>query len=273
MNGTIGDLLREWRSVHGMSQLDLALAAGVSSRHVSFVETGRARPSRKMVLRLVETLDLPLRERNAALLAAGFAPYYKESGLEEADLAPVRGALELVLASHEPYPAFVLDGSWNILMGNRAHLALLQTLLPPGTEPPDPVNVIRLVLDPALVRPRVLNWESVARVLGHRIRRQLRRPNLSEQRRALLENLLAYPGVAEAVRRPAPPPETALVIPLELEVGGRCLSWFSTIATLGTPQDVTLDELCIESLFPANEETARAARALARAGQPDTRDI
>lgn len=246
-----------------MSQLDLALAAGVSSRHVSFVETGRARPSHKMVLRLVETLDLPLRERNAALLAAGFAPCYRESGLEEADLAPVRGAIELVLDSHEPYPAFVLDGAWNILLGNRAHHRLLNLLLPESAASSGSVNVIRLVLDPALVRPKVCNWESVARVLGHRVRRQLRAPNLGGERRSLFEALLAFPGVEQAMRRAAPPAEAAIVIPLELEHEGRRLSWISTIATLGTPQDVTLDELCIESLFPADEETARAAREMA----------
>lgn len=122
-----GNLLRDWRGVQGMSQLDLALAAGVSSRHVSFIETGRSSPSRTMVLRLAETLDLPLRERNAMLVAAGFAPVYRESPLSDADLTPVRRALDLVLRSHEPYPAFVLDRAWNILLANRAHHRLLPT--------------------------------------------------------------------------------------------------------------------------------------------------
>jgi transcriptional regulator with XRE-family HTH domain len=261
--GSVGELLREWRGVHGMSQLDLALAAGVSSRHVSFIETGRSRPSRTMVLRLAETLDLPLRERNALLVAAGFAPLYRRSKLRAADLAPVRRALELVLRSHEPYPAFVLDATWNILLANRTHQRLLSMLLPDGVPVPEPVNVVRLVFDPEMLRPRVGNWELVAHVLGQRVRRQLRVPNLDPEQRRLFELLLSYPGVREAMARVTPPPDAAVVIPLRLELNGRWFSWFSTIATIGTPQDVTLEELRIESMFPADEETRRAALELA----------
>jgi len=258
----VGELLREWRGTQGMSQLDLALEAGVSSRHVSFIETGRSTPSRAMVLRLAATLDLPLRERNALLVAAGFAPVYRESVLQDADLAPVRRALELVLRSHEPYPAFVLDSGWNILLANRAHERVLPMLMPEGAPIPDSVNVVRLVFDPALLRPRVANWELVAHVLGHRVRRQLRSPNLETERKRLFEELLAYPGVGAAMARATAPPDAAILIPLVFEIDGGRLSWFSTIATIGTPQDVTLEELRIESLFPADEETDEAIKRI-----------
>ena len=257
-----GEMLRVWRAVGGMSQLDLALQAGVSSRHVSFIETGRSTPSRKMVLRLAETLDLPLRERNALLVAAGFAPLYPESRLGDSGLAPVRRALELVLGSHEPYPAFVLDPGWNILLANGSHHRLLRSVLPDGAALPEPVNALRLVLDPDLARPRISNWELVAHVLGHRVRRQLRAPGLDPDRRCLLEELLAYPGVDEAMARVTPPADAAIVIPLQLELDGQRTSWFSTIATIGTPQDVTLQELRIESMFPADDETESAIRLL-----------
>lgn len=246
-----------------MSQLDLAVTAGVSSRHVSFLETGRSRPSRAMVLRLAATLELPLRERNALLVAAGFAPLYRESDLASVDLAPIRRAVELVLASHEPFPAFVLDRAWNVVLANRAHERMLPALLPEGTAAPDPVNIVQLVLDPALVRPRIANWKLVAHVLGHRVRQRLRAPLVDAHIRERFERWLSYPGVQEAMNELQAPPDAAVVIPLELELAGTRLSWFSTIATIGTPQDVTIDELCIESMFPADERTERFARNLA----------
>ena len=263
MLSAFGEKLRQWRDSLGLSQLELSEAAGVSSRHISFIETGRSRPSRSMVMRLAETLGVPLRERNALLVTAGFAPLYPERPLDEHDLAPVRGALELVLRSHEPCPAFVLDAGWNILVANAAHHRMLRQLLPEDTPLPEPVNVIRLVLDPALLRPRIGNWPAVAHVLAHRLRRQLRSPGLSADKQRHLEELLSFPGVEEALEGTAPSPEASVVIPLELVVGGRTLSFFSTIATLGTPLDVTLDELMVESLFPADEATAAVVRKMA----------
>jgi transcriptional regulator with XRE-family HTH domain len=255
-----GELLREWRGVRGMSQLELGCAAGVSSRHVSFVETGRSQPSRPMVLRLAENLDVPLRERNSLLLAAGFAPAYRESGLP--DLAPVRRALELVLRSHEPYPAFVLDRGWDIVLANRSHEHLLATALPQAAASAEAANAARLVLDPELLRPNIANWEVVAHVVGLRIRQQLRAPGMGSDLRAHLEALLAFDGVREAVASIQAPPDAGIVVPLELMIDGHSLSWFSTIATIGTPQDVTLDELRIESLFPADDVTERSVRRL-----------
>jgi transcriptional regulator with XRE-family HTH domain len=261
-----GALLREWRDRHGMSQLELSTASGVSSRHISFIETGRSQPSREMVLRLAETLTVPLRDRNSLLLAAGHAPAYRESPLGDVDLAPVRRALELVLRSHEPYPAFVLDRGWNILLANDAHHRMLQVLKPESVGAEEPVNVMRLVLDPEGLRPRIANWPVVAHVLGHRLRRQLRLPGLAPRERRDLEDLLSLPGVAGAMADETPPPESAVVIPLQLVVQGQTFSWFSTLATIGTPLDVTLDELMIESLFPADDVTAYLAQQLAADG-------
>jgi transcriptional regulator with XRE-family HTH domain len=251
------------RHEQGVSQLDLSLAAGVSSRHISFIETGRAQPSRTMVLRLGETLDLSLRHRNALLEAAGFAPGFPERALGTPDLTMVRHALELVLKSHEPFPAFVLDRSSNVLMENAASRRLRARLLPRSTPLDAPVNVVELVLDPSLLRPRIANWPLVAHVLGHRLRRQLHRSLLAPESRTRLERLLSQPDVVEAMEEVSPPAESSVVIPIEMELDGVRLSWFSTIATLGTPQDVTLDELQIESLFPADEETERFARRFA----------
>lgn len=258
-----GELLRAWRAAQRMSQLELSLAAGVSSRHISFIETGRSRPSREMVLRLAETLTLSLRDRNRLLVAAGFVPAYRESGWESVDIEPVRRGLELVLASHEPFPAFVLDRGWNILLANRSHHRMLARLRASQEALPEPVNVMRLVLDPSVLRPLVVNWAVAAHALGHRLRRQLRSPYLEPALRRHLEELLALPGVREAMADVPVSPNAEMVLPLCITLDGRTLSWFSTIATIGAPQDVTLDEIFIESLFPADEDTDRAARRLA----------
>jgi transcriptional regulator with XRE-family HTH domain len=262
MSQSVGRILRQSRAARGMSQLDLALTTGVSSRHISFIETGRANPSRSMVLRLAESLAITLRDRNAPLIATGFAPLYGESDLGSVDLAPIRKALELVLQSHEPFPAFVLDRAWNILLANRAHSLLLPLLLPERVSLPDPVNVVRLVFDPQLIRPRVANWDLVAHVLGHRVARQLRAPQMTPEFEQHCEQLLSYPGVREAMADVRAQESTAIVIPLELSFGEVQLSWFSMFATIGTPQDVTIEELCIESMFPADEQTERLARRL-----------
>ncbi|MCZ6792919.1 MAG: helix-turn-helix transcriptional regulator, partial [Planctomycetota bacterium] len=158
---------------------------------ISFLETGRSRPSREMVLRLAEALELPLRERNRLLIAAGFAAIYGESSFGACELAVVRRALETLLQSHEPYPAFVVDRTWNVLLANSAHGWLLSRLLP-GLDPDQPLNVMQLVLDPELLRPRIANWAEMAHVLGHRIRRQLRLPDQNAEERALLESLLGH---------------------------------------------------------------------------------
>jgi transcriptional regulator with XRE-family HTH domain len=244
---TFGELLRGWRHHRRLSQLDLAIAADVSARHVSLVETGKSNPSPAMVLRLAEHLDVPLRERNRLLLAAGFAPRYPERPLGGDALPAARDAVARVLSAHEPYPALVFDRRWNILMTNRAIEPFFATVHPDLLRPP--VNLIRLGLDPRGFAPLVVNLADVRAVFRSRILRQLAKapdPELT----ALYEELLA----------PDDPSGTSIdadvVIPMIIRIGGREVRLFSTITTFGTPMDITLDEIAIESYYPADAESA-----------------
>lgn len=267
----VGRLLKQWRSVRRMSQLELALEAGVSARHISFVETGRSRPSREMVMLLAEVLAVPLRERNTLLEAAGHARYYRETGLSAPELAQVRRVIEFILERHEPYSAVAIDRRWNVLMANRPHERMLDRLVGDRSLPdPTAGNLLRLTFDPDGLRPCIVNWEEVARALVDRVHREIG-GSPDEESEALLEELLSYPGVPERWRVPdltRPPP---VVIPIRLRAGDLQVALFSAITTLGTAQDVTLQELRIESFFPADEATDRAIRELAsssRAGIP-----
>lgn len=252
----LGTLLRDWRQRRRLSQLDLALEAGVSARHLSFLETGRSKPSREMVLHLAEELDVPLRERNRLLLAAGFAPAYAERTIDAPELEPVREALDLVLGGHEPFPALVVDRWWNLVAANRP-VALLTAGVAPGLLEP-PANVLRLSLHPDGLAPRIANLgEWRAHLLG-RLRREVALtadPALT----ALLEELSAFPGGG-----PFEPPgaEPGIAVPLRVRGERGELSFFSTVATFGTAIDVTVAELSIEAFFPADAETAAALRAL-----------
>jgi len=248
----VGPLLRHWRAARRVSQLDLALDADVSSRHLSFVETGRAQPSREMVLRLAEALEVPLRERNALLLAAGYAPLYRETGLGAPEMVDARHAVEFILDKQEPYPAIVVDRHWNLLLANPATHRFLALFLP--GPPAGPVNVMRLIFDPQGVRPFVENWEEVARHLVERVHREAAGPP-DETTRALLQELLGYPGVPSDWRTPQLDRVPAPLLSIVYRKGDLRLSVFSTITTFGTPQDVTLQELRIECFFPADEAT------------------
>ncbi|MGP3949460.1 helix-turn-helix domain-containing protein [Streptomyces sp. 7N604] len=261
----IGVLLREWRQRRRFSQLDLALRAETSTRHLSCVETGRAQPSRAMVLRLAEHLDVPLRERNSLLLAAGYAPAYRESSLDGEDMLAVRSALDLLLAGHEPYPAVVVDRWWNVVTVNRAMSVLLDStppgLLEPGRQ--QPPNVMRLVLHPEGLGSRCINF---AEVRAHALDRLLHQVNATgdAELRALYEEVSAYElpaGVEAAPEQGRRPPH--VVVPLQLRTPHGDLSMFSTIATFGAPADVTLSELAIESFFPFDAFTERVLRELA----------
>ncbi|MEO3766125.1 helix-turn-helix transcriptional regulator [Streptomyces sp. B8F3] len=246
---TIGDLLRQWRHRRRLSQLDLALAADVSARHVSLIETGKTNPSAAMVLRLADQLAVPLRERNRLLLAAGFAPRYPERPLDDEALAAAGAAVARVLRAHEPYPAVAFDRRWNILRTNRAVEPFFAGVDPALLRPP--VNLVRLGLDPRGFAPLVVNLDDVRTVFRTRIRRQLALapdPGLD----ALYEELLA-PGAADP---PGPTVASDVVIPMILRVDGRELRLFSTITTFGTPMDITLAEVAIESYYPADAETA-----------------
>jgi transcriptional regulator with XRE-family HTH domain len=258
----VGTLIRDWRRRRRLSQLDLALEAGVSTRHLSFVETGRSRPSRDMVLHLAEQLEVPLRERNQLLLAAGYAPRYGARSLEDSEMAPVRDALGHVLAGHEPYPALAVDRHWNLVASNGALGPLLEGVAPELLLPP--VNCMRLALHPAGLAPRIINLGEWRGHLLHRLERQFglsADPELGE----LLEELRGYPGPPDG--DPAAGPDgTEIMVELRISRdGGGELAFFSTVTTFGTAFDVTLSELSIEAFFPANEETVEALLALAAA--------
>jgi transcriptional regulator with XRE-family HTH domain len=250
----VGKLLQSWRDVRGMSQLALALEANVSPRHVSFVETGRARPSREMVLQLANALDIPLREQNALLLAAGYAPTYAESPLDAPALQAVRLALDAILAKQEPYPAVVMNRSWDILATNAAAVRFFGFLL--GDKPmPSPANVVRLMFDPDGLRPRVTNWDSVAEALVRRVHREAVNGVADEATSRLLAEVSAYPDVPARWARPDPDAVPVPVIPVGFAKDGLHFTFFSAVTTLGTPQDVTLQELRIEAFFPLDAAT------------------
>ena len=250
----VGDLLREWRQRRQLSQLDLAIAAEVSARHLSFVETGRSKPTSEMILRLTEHLDVPLRDRNTLLLAGGYAPTYPEHRLDEPELAAVRDALRHVLAGHEPYPAVVVNRWWELVDGNAAVAVLTGSAAPELLTPP--VNVLRLSLHPGGMAPRIVNLAEWRAHLLTRLQRQVAAtgdPRLA----ALLAELLRYPG-GEA----SPPAPADVVVPLRYRHPDGELSLFSMTAVVGTPMDVTVEELAIESFYPADEATAQALWAL-----------
>lgn len=248
-----------------MSQLALALAADVSARHVSFVETGRSSPSRAMVLRLCDVLEVPLRERNAMLEAAGYARLYHESELTGPELEDVRRVLEFVLERHEPYSAVVVDRGWDVVMANGGHARMLEFLLGDRADDPVTSNLLDLTFDPDGVRPFIVNWNEVARVLLDRVHRE-HSAWPSDTTRALLERLLAYPGVPDRWRTPDLASPSPVVIPIRLRKGDAEIALFTAISTLGTPQDVTLQELRIEAFFPVDEASDSAIRRLAASG-------
>jgi transcriptional regulator with XRE-family HTH domain len=250
----VGDYLREWRQRRRMSQMDLALEAGISTRHLSFLETGRSQPSREMVLLLAEKLDMPLRERNVMLVSAGFAPLYSERSLDEPALAGMRQAVDLVLKGHDPYPALAVDRHWSLVTANEALLSLVQGVDPALLRPP--VNVLRLSVHPAGLGRRILNFTQWRDHLVHRLHRQVDMTG-DAALAALAEELRAYPTPMAAGRTPAPKRDYAgLVVPLQLATEEGVLTLFSTTTVFGTPVDVTLSELAIESFFPADPETA-----------------
>jgi transcriptional regulator with XRE-family HTH domain len=250
----VGPLLREWRERRRLSQLELALEAGVSARHVSFIETGRSNPSADMVLKLAGKLEVPLRESNRLLLAAGYAPRYGALAFEAPEMDPVREAIDRVLAGHEPYPALVVDRQWELVAGN-AGLGLLTVGAAPELLEP-PVNALRLALHPDGVAPRILNLPEWRAHLLERLERQARvsgDPALA----ALLEELRGYPGGEAHLTH-----EHDVFVPLRIEgEDGRALSFLSTVSTFGTAVDVTAAELSIESFFPADAATRAALPA------------
>ena len=258
-NPTVGGLLRRWRENRKLSQLSLALQADISTRHLSFVETGRSVPSREMVLHLAEELDVPLRERNKLLLAAGYAPAYSEHPLDSAGMQVVRSAVQKVLAAHEPFPALAVDRTWHLVQANSA-VALLTRGAPERMLAP-PFNVLRFSLHPDGLAPRIVNLgEWRAHVLD-RLRRQAD-TTLDPEVMALLDELSALPGAQDHPSPPAVDADRRVLVPMRLRVGEDELSLFSTVTVFGTPLDVTVSELTIESFYPADGATERIMRAL-----------
>ncbi len=263
---TFGPMLRAWRRRRGASQLALALQSGVSQRHVSFLESGRARPSREMVVQLSTALDVPLRQRNEMLLAAGFAPAYRESNLAAPELAPVRRAIDFMLKQQEPYPAVVIDRLWNLLQANEAANAFTVFLfegMPPAPPPGKGPNLLRWILDPQALRSKIANWEEVARYLVSTTYAEILAAGGEPRALAFIEEIMAYPDVPASFRKLRFEERPAPVLTVDYLVGGRALSVFTTIATLGTPQDITLQEVRIESFFPADDRSDALFRSLA----------
>ncbi|HEX2384764.1 MAG TPA: helix-turn-helix transcriptional regulator [Acidimicrobiales bacterium] len=252
----VGDLLRDWRQRRRISQLDLALEAEVSARHLSFVETGRSRPSRELVLHLAEHLDVPLRERNSLLLAAGYAPSYRARSLDTDELEPVRQAIDKILKGHEPFPAVVVDRGWNVVSANSALLSLLGAAVSPGLLEP-PANALRIALHPDGLAPHIENFTEYADHLLARLDRQASMIG-SDELRELARELRSYPGVpGGSVNHENASERLFAPLVLRLQPGPR-LTFFSTIATFGTALDVTVAELAIEQFFPADAATAAA---------------
>jgi transcriptional regulator with XRE-family HTH domain len=256
----VGAMLREWRIVRRLSQLDLALQADISSRHLSYVETGKAQPSRDMIARLSETLEVPLRQRNALLMAGGFAPVFPETGLDAPKLAQMRYAVEAMLAQQEPYPAFLLNKHWDVVMANQPAKRLNRFML--GGRDSKHGNMLRQIFDPEDLRPAFANWEELAGNLLRHLQNEAAASPGDGKAQALLDEMLAYPGVPRHWRHREPDSAPAPVLTTSFDRHGVQLSFFSTITTFGTPRDVTLDELHIESCFPVDAQTAEFCRQL-----------
>jgi len=257
-----GELLRYWRGVRCLSQLEFAARANISSRHVSFMETGRSKPSRQMVVQIAEVLDVPLRERNVLLHAAGFAPTYREGNLDSTELASVRQSLEFLLERHNPYPAIVADRHWNLLLQNDASSQLLSKFVESPSALVAPLNVMRLLFGPDGIRPFVVNWDELSSAMIQRLRREAAVDPSDTETRALLDEALGCHGVASRSQLPDPSAGSPPAVEMQLRRGDLELRLFSAITTLGTPLDITLQELRLETFFPADDASQKVVRAL-----------
>jgi transcriptional regulator with XRE-family HTH domain len=280
----LGALLRHWRDARRRSQFDLSIDTGVSQRHISFIESGRSAPGRQTLLDIAQALDVPLRDRNTLLLAAGFAPLYSEGGWNAQEMQGINRALERMLRQHEPFPAVVMDRYWNVLMANDAAPRFFNSLRPEATHN-GPRNVLHLMFDPERLRPFIANWEDVAKSLFERVYRESVGRVVDEKTQELLAALLAYPSVKaewkapkvtgrpstregrSSARNPVEGASSRLpVIPISFVKDGQVLSYFSMVATVGTPQTVASQELRLECMFPADEVSeARHLEIMAKA--------
>jgi transcriptional regulator with XRE-family HTH domain len=263
----LGVLLRHWRDLRGRSQLDLSLDTGISQKQISFVESGRSVPNRQTLMTIAQALDMPLRDRNTLLLAAGYAPMFSESAWDSEEMISVTNALTRMLRQHEPFPAVVMDRYWNVLMTNEAAPRFFGCFIDMEARK-GPRNILHLMFDPQGMRPFVANWDDVARSLFERVYRESIGRVVDEKTKALLAELLAYPDVKSDWENPV-----AIgfmpTIPLGFVRGNRVLNYFSMVTTVGTPQTVAAQELRIECMFPADEATEILhAQMMAAAGKP-----
>jgi len=243
---SVGDWLRYWRSQRGLSQLDLALEGGISQRHLSFIESGRSVPSRAMLTLLSDTLSIPLREHNTLMLAAGYAPSYAETTLDDTTMKMVSHALDRMLHQHEPHPALVMDRYWNILRSNAAAQKLVGSMIS-FNKFPKPRNLLELIFDPNGLRPFIENWETVAAGLLQRVRREAPGGHVDDRLYLLLDKVKCFPG---ADKLSVLPTVNSPVLPITFLQGEERSSYFSLVTTIGTPQTVTAQELRLECMFP-----------------------
>src|SRR5262249_9133079 len=265
----VGQLIKHWRERRRLSQLSLAVDAEISTRHLSFIETGRAQPSRDMVLLLARALDVPPRGRNDLLTAAGFAPVYRETALDAPAMADVRRALEFILRQQEPFPGLVIDGHWNVLMGNEGATRLIGLFLSAediaavGARP----NAMRLTYHPRGLRPHIVNWEATAAALIQWLHLDIARGIGDAETRRLLDELLSYPDVPQKWRTLDLDMTPAPFLAVEMRKGDLRIKFFSTLTSLGVPYDITLQELRVECFFPADAVTETLLRDLAQKGK------
>jgi transcriptional regulator with XRE-family HTH domain len=266
---SFGTLLKQWRDRRNFSQLDLALSSEVSQRHISFLESGRAKPSQEMVLQLATVLEIPLRQQNLLLSAAGFAPIHTETDLSAPEMAPVRKAIDLMLCQHEPYPAFAVDRYWNLVLTNKGATRLLDAFIAPEKlhnlfYADGKINLMRVMFHPQGLRPFMANWESIASHSLQRLHREVLVERESDLSTVLMNELMSYPDVERIWQIDRDLAQHTLLLNTHFQRDDLELKFFSTIATLGTPYDITLQELRLECLFPADEATERNWQQLSR---------
>jgi transcriptional regulator with XRE-family HTH domain len=249
----LGDLLKQWRGVRGRSQLDISVDTGISQRQISFIESGRSVPSRSTLMGIAQALEIPLRERNALLLAAGYAPLYSEAAWDSDEMQSIGKALDRMITQHEPYPAIVMDRYWNVLLTNDAAPRFFNCFIDMSARPA-PRNMLHLMFDPKGMRPFIADWEALAKTLIQRVHREAVGRIVDQKTRDLVTALLAYPDVQSDWR--APEKLSALpMIPMSFVKDGAMMNYFSLVTTVGTPQVIAAQELRVECMYPADDET------------------
>ncbi|MFZ0499176.1 MAG: helix-turn-helix transcriptional regulator [Steroidobacteraceae bacterium] len=249
----LGDLLKEWRGLRRRSQLDVSVDTGISQRQISFIESGRSVPTRPTLMSIAEALEIPLRERNVLLLAAGYAPLYSDAAWNSEEMKSITRALERLLAQHEPFPALVMDRHWNVLLTNGAAPRFFNCFIDMSARP-SPRNLLHLMFDPQGMRPFIANWQALAKALIQRVYREAVGHIVDQQTQELLVSLLAYPDVQSDWRAPATS-EASPMIPISFVKDGAMMNYFSLITTVGTPQTIAAQELRIECMYPADDAT------------------